>query len=150
MINKRYQDAYAEVMYYLNGIELSDVLKIPKDLILHFEKFKNPYYVCNFDYTRPLKELNVLEETKGLIGMICLNYWCDTIEMKQQLLNGMNENELKYQEELKKIYNVDNIFKKSNDEKNVQEKSLVEVKEKNFFIKLLDKIRKIFNKSAIL
>lgn len=118
-------------------------MKIPKGLICHFEDFKNSEYTCDFDYTKPLKELKLLEETKGLIGMICLNYWCDTTQKKQQLLKTMNANELKYQEELKKIYNIDNIF---DNKKTIyrQEKSLIEVKEKNFIAKLLEKIRKLF------
>lgn len=117
MINERYQNAYAELLYYLKGIDPNDIIKIPRDLINHFENFKNPEYVCDFDYTKPLKELNLLEETKGLIGMICLNYWCDTPEKKQQLLNTMNANELKYQETLKKLYNPDDMFKKNDNKK---------------------------------
>ena len=146
MINERYQNAYAELLYYLKGINPNDIIKIPRDLINHFENFKNPEYVCNFDYTKPLNELNLLEETKGLIGMICLNYWCDTLEKKQQLLNTMNANELKYQEILKKLYDPDNIFKKNDNRKTIyhQEKSLVEVKEKSFIAKLLNKIMNIF------
>lgn len=146
MINERYQNAYAEVLYYLKGIKQSDITKIPKGLMNHFENFKNPKYICDFDYTKPLKELKLLEETKGLIGMICLNYWCDSSEKKQQLLNVMMNNELKYQEKLKKLYDSNNIFKKNNDIKNIydQEKSLIEIKEKNFITKLLDKIKRIF------
>lgn len=77
--------------------------------------------------------------------MICLNYWCDTDEKKQQLLNTMRENELKYQEKLEKLYDQNNLFKKSDNRKNIyqQEKNLIVVKERNFIKKLLDKIRKI-------
>lgn len=109
---ERYTNAYAEVLHYLKGIKRSDISKIPKGLIYHFERFKNSKYICDFDYTKPLKELNLLEETKGLIGMICLKYWCDTDEKKQKLIENMNINELKHQEKLKKIYNTDNLFKK--------------------------------------
>lgn len=111
MVNERYQNAYAEVVYYLKGIKQSDITKIPRDLISHFENFKNPNYICDFDYTKPLKELKLLEETKGLIGMICLNYWCDSTEKKQQLLNIMRDNELKHQEKLKQLYDSNSIFK---------------------------------------
>lgn len=33
MINERYQNAYAEVLYYLKGIRQNDIIKIPKGLI---------------------------------------------------------------------------------------------------------------------
>lgn len=64
MVTERYANAYAEVLHYLNGINKESLEKIPKKLINMFEQSKNPNYVCNFDYNRPLKELKLLEETR--------------------------------------------------------------------------------------
>ena len=69
-------------------------------------------YSCNFDYNKPLKELNLTNEAKGLIAMICLNYWCETEEQKMKFRNHLSKNEQHYQEELRKKYNIDDIFKK--------------------------------------
>ena len=44
--------------------------------------------------------------------MLNLNYWCETEEEKQELIKHYTENERKYQEELRKKYNTDNIFQK--------------------------------------
>ena len=64
--NEKYRNAYAEVLHYLKGISSNNVNKIPKKLIEQFENIKNPDYICDFDYNKPLKELNLLEETKRL------------------------------------------------------------------------------------
>ena len=64
MTNERYANAYAEVLHYLKGISKENVSKIPNKLIENFENKKNPDYICNFDFNKSLKELNLLEETK--------------------------------------------------------------------------------------
>ena len=38
--------------------------------------------------------------------MICLNYWCETEEQKNNFIKHLNENEIRYQEELKEKYNL--------------------------------------------
>lgn len=43
-----------------------------------------------------------------------LNYWCDSENQKQALKNTFEENERKYQEELKEKYNPNNIFNNQN------------------------------------
>ena len=145
--NINYKIAMSEVLYYLNGIKKEDVEKIPKKLIDFFNENSFKEYECQFDYTRPLKELNLSKESKGLIAMICLNYWCETKEQKNIFINKLNQNELKYQEELRKKYNQNSLFKNVSTKKikdeNKQETALVEYKE-NIFIKLKNCILKIF------
>ena len=75
MINDiKYANAMAEVLYYLKGIRDEDLAKIPKKLIDFLEENSNKNYICNFDYTKPLKELNLTDESKGIIAMICYYY----------------------------------------------------------------------------
>lgn len=45
-----------------------------------------------------------------MIAVLDLNYWCKDEEEKLKLKKKFGENELKYQEELKEKYNVDNLF----------------------------------------
>ena len=154
MENVRYANAMTEVLEYLKGIRQEDIDKIPKKLLLFFKENSSKDYICNFDYNKPLKEQQLLDETRGLISMLCLNYWCVTEQQKDTYIRKLNENERKYQEELRKRYNPDEIFLKRNTEslstksveENVQEVSLVEIKNKNFIEKIIDKIKKIFRK----
>lgn len=120
MINERYSIAMAETLHYLKGIRKEDIDKIPNKFIKFLKENASQNYECKFDYTKSLKELEIMDETKGLISMICLNYWCDTEEKKINFKKNLNENEKKYQEELRKKYNIDDIFKKKEPDKKVE------------------------------
>lgn len=146
--NIKYATAITEVLYYLKGIRQEDINKIPKKLIDFFNENTLNSYKCNFDYTKPLNELDLSEEAKGLIAMICLNYWCETEEKKKMFINQLNKNEIVYQEELKKQYDIENIFKnrKLIDEVKAEKQfGMVEYK-RTIFQKIWGKIKKIFYK----
>ena len=116
-------------------------------------------YKCDFDYTKPLNELNLTDETKGLIGLICLNYWCETEEQKNNFKKTLIQNEKQYQAELMEKYNPDNIFKNETKPKVVEPETtsntlsenitrnaeLTEIKE-NFFQKIMRKIKMFLSK----
>lgn len=159
MVNERYSIAISETLHYLKGINQDDINKIPNKFMLFLKENASKSYSCNFDYSKPLKELNLTKEAKGLIAMICLNYWCKTEEQKIKFSNHLNINEQNYQEDLRKKYNVDDIFKNrnvNNNEitQNVQEqlneeynKNLpMEVQKQNIFQRLLNFIKKLVYK----
>lgn len=148
MNNKKYCDAMAEILYYFNGIDENEIKKIPVKLMNYFKENATKDYVCDFDYNKPLKELNLKDETKALIGMICINYMCDNQEEKQKILSKLNENEAKYQEELKKKYSTENLFKNNikTTENETNQVGLVEYKEDIWYKKIIMKIRKFFKR----
>lgn len=110
MVSIRYAYAMREVLEYLKGIRKEDLDKIPYNVLKYLEENASREYECNIDYEKPLKELNLMNESKGIIGWICYKYWCDTEEKKREFLNKLNENEKKFEETLKENYDVDNIF----------------------------------------
>ena len=100
----QYKKACAELLHYLKGIRQQDIDRIPNELMDLFRCNADPRYECDFDYTLPLHDLQLMDETRGLIGMICLNYWCRTKEEKQKLLEHLKRNEVKYKlEQYKKM-----------------------------------------------
>ena len=120
MVSVRYANAMAEVIYYLKGIRQEDIDKIPKKLMQYLNENASKEYKCNFDYNKPLRELNLLDETRGIIAMLCYNYWCVDEIQKKQYIDKLNINEIKFQEELKQKYNPDEIFNKKNLDKNTK------------------------------
>ena len=139
----KYANAMAEVLYYLKGIRDEDLAKLPKKLINFLEENANKNYICNFDYTKPLKELNLIDESKGIIAMICYYYWCNTEENKQKLISTFNQNEKIYQEEMKEKYDPKKIFEERN-EKNIQK---IKTNETVDVVKYKEsKLKKIINK----
>ena len=144
--------AYKQLITILNNMEPEYKEKIPKKLMKLFEENSAEDYEFHLDLTRPLQEQELNSKTLALLAMLNLNYWCETEEEKQELIKHYTENERKYQEELRKKYNTDNIFQKNNSE-NKQEEiteeqvALVEHRE-SVIRKLINKIKSIFHRSG--
>ena len=148
MVDVKSANAMAEVIYYLKGIRQEDINKIPKNLFQYINDNASKEYKCDFDYTKPLKELNLLDETRGIIGMICYYYWCINESQKKQYIDKLNANELKYEEILRKKYNPDNLFKNKDEkiiEDNVLTTEIIEYKE-NILKKIIIKIKRFFHR----
>lgn len=93
MISTRYSNAITETLYYLKGIREEDINKIPKVFLDFLKDNASKGYKCNFDYNKPLSELKLMPETRGLIGAIALNYWCTTEEEKKAFKEKLKANE---------------------------------------------------------
>ena len=148
MVSVRNANAMAEVIYYLKGIKQEDIDKIPKKFIQYLNENASKEYKCDFDYNKPLKELNLLDETRGIIGMICYNYWCVTEKQKEQYLKRLSQNEQQYQKILDEKYNPDNIFenKKLDFIENTTNPTEITEYKESIFKKLINKLKSIFSK----
>lgn len=153
MKKDEYSIAYAEVLHYLKGIRKKQIMLIPKGLIEYFKANKSQTYKCNFDYNKPLNEIEISDKAKGIIGMICLNYWSNSNNEKKIFLEKIEENEKIYQKELNEKYSYDNIFKKSNKDKDLEnEEKLLDLeptKKVKLFEKIINKLKQYFNKNNI-
>ncbi len=146
MVNERYSKAMAETLHYLKGINENDIKKIPNKFMQFLKENALQNYECDFDYNKPLKELKLLEETRGLISMICLNYWCETEEEKDEFIKHLNENEKRYQEKLRKKYEVYEIFKKKEIVEKINKNILLIESEKlNILKKILKFVLNLFH-----
>ena len=112
-INTR--QAYSEVDEFLGLVTEEEKNQIPKKLRDFFREEKDINYHRNIDPNIPIKEQNLKEETLAIIALLMIQYWYKDESKKQKLLEVLDENERKYQEELREKYNPDNIFKNKND-----------------------------------
>ena len=144
------KNSYVEILEILKYMDKIYVDKIPKKLIEFFEENKANNYDFKYDSTVELDKQNLNDNTLALLAMLNLNYWCKSEEHKKELISRYNDNEQKYQEELREKYNPDNIFKNYKQEKSVEENivkeevALVEYKE-SIFRTVINKIKKIFH-----
>ena len=111
-INTR--QAYSEVDEFLGLVTEEEKNQIPKKLRDFFREEKDLNYHKNINPNIPIKEQNLKEETLAIIALLMIQYWYKDESKKQKLLEVLDENERKYQEELREKYNPDNIFKNKN------------------------------------
>ena len=145
MLNQRYAEASVEVLDILEHMDANDLVKVSNKFIEFLKKNASRDYICNLDYSKKLNEMNLKEETRGLLALMYESYWCSE-EEKQDLQKRFYENEQKYQEELRKKYNPDDIFKekqKSINELQENQTQLIEYKE-TILKRILNKIKAIF------
>ena len=155
-MNTEYRKAVGEVLQVLENTEESLVDKIPKKLIELWEE--NAVYSpsLEIDTSKTIEEINLSEKSKDLLGMIYRNYWCDS-EQRKEYDKILKNNEEKFQENVRQIYNPENIFIKNEtissnilkikdvEESISNEINIVPYKE-SFFTKLIERIKIIFKR----
>ena len=144
--------AYSEVYEILNLLDKDYKEKVPDKVRTFFEEERLKDYKPEIDTDTPLIDQNLKRETIVLLAILNLNYWCETPEEKQEILDELSQNE-KEKQDLLEEYNPDNLFKKkpndvveNEDTINIQEVSLVEYKKQGLFKRILDKITRFFKK----
>lgn len=142
--------AYSEVYEILNLLDEKYKEKVPDKVRKFFAEERLKDYKPEIDVNTPLIEQNLNRETIVLLAILNLNYWCDTPEEKQEILDELSNNEKEKQELLEK-YNPDNLFKNKTEEKqesaHTEELSVIEYKKPGIFRRILDKITKFFKKN---
>lgn len=90
-------------------------------------------YLIDIDTDKSINAQNISEKTKKVLAVLYYNYWSNEAE-KRDIIEHFNENEKKYQEELRIKYNPDNLFnnKITKEEKIENSTSMMEYKESIF------------------
>ena len=117
-----YKSAMGEVIEYLKYVPQEEKDRIsPK-----FMEYLNENAIINEntqkDYSKPMYEIDFSPEAKNILMFIAYKYCAQYEEEKQKLMQILDANEEKYQEELKEKYNPDNMFK--TEEKDLDEEEL--------------------------
>jgi len=145
MLNRKYAEASVEVLDILEHMDANDLAKVSNKFIDFLKEKASKNYICNLDYSKKLNDMELKEETRGLLALMYEKYWCPE-EEKEELKKKFYENEKKYQEELIEKYNSDNIFSKSQDniiKPENNQTQLIEYKE-SVFRKILNRIKVFF------
>jgi len=148
MVTKEMQVAAKEMNILLENIVPNEyILKIPQKFRDFLKKIEDKEHSFNLDLEKSIDEQDITEKTKDLITVIYRNYWCNE-EEREKIDRILTENEREYQEELRKKYNPDDIFKKQKEVNNVSSEnlSLIEYKPNTIFDKIKNFIKNIFKK----
>lgn len=146
------RQAYSEIDEFLGLLTKEQINKIPLKLRDFFKEEKDKEYKKQIYSEIPIKDQNLKRETLAIIAMLNLQYWCEDEKEKERLRKIYAQNEKIYQETLQIEFNPDNIFKNRQDisrnfnNTDTGSTAIIEFKEKSFLKKILDKIKKIFNR----
>lgn len=102
--------AYTEVLEILKYLPADEYTKIPSEEIEFYENHKDCNYIYNYNPKNTIKSQNISREANAILVTIFRDFFA-TYEQKEKLNNILNANEQKYQGELRKKHNPDNIFK---------------------------------------
>ena len=144
-----YPKAYKEVLEVLKYVPQESVAKIPEEIINMFKVKMDKTWDFKVDINKPFEEQNLLDETKAIFANIFKDYWATPYQKER--IEAREKYELeKIEEEKRKKYNPDDIFKnnKVQEEKTQEiEKSLpVEVKKEKFFERLMGVIKRFLKR----
>ena len=129
-MTKEYTETLTEVSEILNNMEEKDINKIPKSIINYINKNKSNEYNFKIVPGIPFEEQKIKRETLALLAMFSLNYWCESEEEKRELYNKFAENERIEEEEKRKKYNPEDLFKiKKNDKEQITNNKSTKEKE---------------------
>lgn len=151
MVNIQTQKAYTEILEVLKFIPKEYFSKIPKQILEVFEREKLENYTVNINKQKPIDKNSLQKETLAIIAMLNLQYWCPDEELKKKLYEQYSKNEQKYQQELSKKYDINNVFEKrktvitplANQNNSTENLSLIKQKP-SFFKTLINKIKNFF------
>ena len=137
MIGNNYEDAYKEVSVIINNLKKEDYDKIPKKYIDFFCKNANQNYYFKYD---------LLDDTKYILFGLFEEFGA-TDSQKMMIKNIRIDYNNKLEEEKRKKYNPDDIFKK-NVYPNIAKENMqiVEYNEEKWYQKIIEKILKMFRK----
>ena len=148
MLSANTRQAYTEIDNFIELLDEYNRNKVPKKLREYFKKEKDDTYTKTINPNIPIKEQNLKEETLALIAALNLQYWCEDEEEKRRLKKVYSDNEIKYQQQLRKMYNSDDMFRIKNKKVELSnpnnELSIVEYK-KSIVKRIISKIKRILH-----
>ena len=148
-IRERLPKSYTEVVTYLSLLSLEELSKIPNEKIELYTKYMDNSYNYKIDFTKPIKEQQMMEETKAILANLFRDYFANDYQ-KQRIISNEKYDMEKIKEVKTEKYNpyqkLEERNKKIENHISASTKEIVVYKE-NFFKKIINKIRNIFKQS---
>lgn len=132
------QNAYTEVYTILQDLDDNEYSKIPSQVLEVIRLNCNKDYDYKLYKKLPLKYQPMLPETKAILFNLFRDY-LSTPEQKEKIIKMQIDERRKLESKKQEDFSYDSLFK-NNFEKFENNTELIEVKEKNFFQKILEKI----------
>lgn len=140
--------SFSEVYEIILHMDKELVKKIPEKFINFIKQNKKDNYITNIDYTKSINEQELQRGTRVVLSIIYRDYLCDDAK-KKELMQNDNIELKKIEDELREKYNIDNLFKKKNNQLEVEEKKLIVDIQKKWYQKVWEFVNKLFKRKNI-
>lgn len=134
-------NTYSEVFEVLSNMDKSIVMKIPLEILEIIKNNRNLDYVSKIDKNDLFNLNNLSEDAINVLAWLDVNYWI-TDEKKEKINEYLKNNNEKVRFD---------GFPKFNQEKNANNKMVIEdvqvkIYKENIIVKIINGIKKLFNK----
>ena len=149
-MKQEYKEAFTEVNEIIKMMPDELVNKIPSKFREMLEDERDKEY--NLNIQEPLEKCKLKNETIIILGLIYRDFLCSPDEkrrLQEKDARELQEVQRTIEEEIRKKYNPDDIFKNKREIKNeeqTEEKSLTLVQEEKWYQKIFNLIKGLFRK----
>ncbi len=145
-----YEKCLVELDEILRYLKDEDLRKIPSEIRKAINEKKDKQYNWNYDESKPLDEQNINRKTIAMLSYLNMEYLLNQ-EQKLFMQELHKFNEEKSEEEKRKRYNPEDIFKKNqntNEElQHIEENtSMIVIQEEKWYKKIFNLIKNLFRK----
>lgn len=147
-MNNKYAKAYTEVIEIISHFSDEEYSRIPKEKIEYYEENRDKNYIFKLEPNVDLSEQNISREANAILVSLYRDYFASETE-KQKINTVLNINQQKLEEEKREKYNPEKLFennKEDNKEEVKEELALIEVKNENWYEKILMFLQRLFKK----
>lgn len=150
-MKQEYMEAFTEVNEIIKMMPYELVNKIPTKFLEMIEEERDTEYNPNIQ--EPLEKQKLKNETIIILGLIYRDFLC-TPEQRKKLqekdARDLQEAKRELEEELRKKYKPDDIFKNkksiNNEQEDYQENAMVVIQEERWYQKIFNLIKNLFKR----
>lgn len=143
MLSIEYKSSISEVLDIINNMEDIYREKISTKFMEFLVKNQNENYMNHMNPNLEINEQIKGKKTKEILAIIAYNYWYNE-EQREEYKKRLKENEEIHQQELRKLYDTDNLFKRNRESEDTNNMQIMVVQKKKWYQKIFEKIKGIF------
>lgn len=143
MLSIEYKSSISEVLDIINNMEDIYREKISTKFMEFLVKNQNENYMNHMNPNLEINEQIKGKKTKEILAIIAYNYWYNE-EQREEYKKQLKENEEIHQQELRKLYDTDNLFKRNRESEDTNNMQIMVVQKKKWYQKIFEKIKGIF------
>ena len=143
MLSIEYKSSISEVLDIINNMEDIYREKISTKFMEFLVKNQNENYMNHMNPNLEINEQIKGKKTKEILAIIAYNY-CYNEEQREEYKKRLKENEEIHQQELRKLYDTYNLFKRNRESEDTNNMQIMVVQKKKWYQKIFEKIKGIF------